>query len=162
MKKFLLSVAFALLAWTVSAQNWMVGGRIGSGLQADAAYVLGNDNYIEGRFGMYWANAGGHLTADFTALYNWSICKMNWTPAAGTWFFDAGAGINVGGKSHYAYVGVAGCAKLGLEIKGAPIRLSFDWTPAFGPGIAYGGGESVSEFNDHGLCNFGITCVYCF
>ena len=87
---------------------------------------------------------------------------MDWTPSAGRWFFDAGAGINVGGKWHYAYVGVAGSAKLGIAFKGAPVRLSFDWSPAFGPGIAYWDGGSHSEFNERALCNFGITCVYFF
>ena len=110
----------------------------------------------------YWANAGGTVTADFSVLYNWNVCNMDWTPSAGRWFFDAGAGINVGGKGHYAYVGVAGSAKLGIAFKGAPVRLSFDWSPAFGPGIAYWDGGSHSEFNERALCNFGITCVYCF
>ena len=151
-----------LLAWSASAQNWTVGGRIGSGFQAVGQYVFSNDNYVEARFGAYWANAGGTVTADFTALYNWNICNMDWTPSAGRWFFDAGAGINVGGKGHYAYVGVAGSAKLGIAFKGAPVRLSFDWSPAFGPGISYWDGGSYSEFNTRGLCNFGITCVYCF
>ena len=107
-----------LLAWSASAQNWTVGGRIGSGFQAVGQYVFSNDNYVEARFGAYWANAGGTVTADFSVLYNWNVCNMDWTPSAGRWFFDAGAGINVGGKGHYAYVGVAGSAKLGIAFKG--------------------------------------------
>ncbi len=162
MKKLLLTLAMGLLAWSASAQNWTVGGRIGSGFQAVGQYVFSNDNYVEARFGAYWANAGGTPTADFSVLYNWNVCNMDWTPSAGRWFFDAGAGINVGGKGHYAYVGVAGSAKLGIAFKGAPVRLSFDWSPAFGPGIAYWDGGSHSEFNERALCNFGITCVYCF
>ena len=47
-----------LLAWSASAQNWTVGGRIGSGFQAVGQYVFSNDNYVEARFGAYWANAG--------------------------------------------------------------------------------------------------------
>ena len=162
MKKLLLTLAMGLLAWSASAQNLTVGGRIGSGFQAVGQYVFSNDNYVEARFGAYWANAGGTVTADFSVLYNWNVCNMDWTPSAGRWFFDAGAGINVGGKGHYAYVGVAGSAKLGIAFKGAPVRLSFDWSPAFGPGIAYWDGGSHSEFNERALCNFGITCVYCF
>ena len=99
-------------------QNWTVGGRIGSGFQAVGQYVFSNDNYVEARFGAYWANAGGTVTADFSVLYNWNVCNMDWTPSAGRWFFDAGAGINVGGKGHYAYVGVAGSAKLVLPSRG--------------------------------------------
>ena len=98
MKKLLLTLAMGLLAWSASAQNWTVGGRIGSGFQAVGQYVFSNDNYVEARFGAYWANAGGTVTADFSVLYNWNVCNMDWTPSAGRWFFDAGAGINVGGK----------------------------------------------------------------
>ena len=162
MKKLLFVLALALCAGTASAQSWAVGGRVGSGFQADAQYIFANDNYVEARFGTYWANAGGTLTVDFTALYNWNIVNMDWTPSAGTWFFDAGAGLNMGGKSHYTYLGVAGCAKLGIEFDGAPVRLSFDWSPSFGPGIASWKGHSSSSFNERGLANFGITCVYRF
>ena len=59
MKKLLLTLAMGLLAWSASAQNWTVGGRIGSGFQAVGQYVFSNDNYVEARFGAYWANAGG-------------------------------------------------------------------------------------------------------
>lgn len=158
MKKFLLTLAVGLCAWSASAQNWAVGGRIGSGLQADVQYVFSNDNYLEGRIGTYWANAGGKLSFDFTALYNWNICNMDWTPSAGTWFFDAGAGLNIGALSHYTYLGVAGSAKLGIAFNGAPVRLSFDWSPSFGPGW----NDWDTSFNTRGLCNFGITCVYRF
>ncbi|MDE5706830.1 MAG: hypothetical protein K2H69_01445, partial [Alistipes sp.] len=73
MKKLLLTLALGLLAWSASAQNWAVGARIGSGFQADGQYIFSNKNYVEARFGMYWANAGGTLTADCTALNNWNI-----------------------------------------------------------------------------------------
>ena len=163
MKKLLLTLAFGLLAWSASAQNWAVGGRIGSGFQAVGQYVFSTNNYVEARFGMYFANAGSTLTADFSALYNWNVCNMYWwTPSVGRWFFDAGCGINVGGKSHYAYVGVAGMAKLGIAFYRVPVKLSFDWSPSLGPGIAYWNGGSHADFNERGLCNFGITCVYCF
>ena len=69
MKKLLLTLAMGLLAWSASAQNWTVGGRIGSGFQAVGQYVFSNDNYVEARFGAYWANAGGTVTADFSVLF---------------------------------------------------------------------------------------------
>ena len=173
MKKLIFSLDVCLCALTASAQDrWAVGGRFGSGLQAQGEYHFLNDNYLEARFGMYYANPGATVMADFTALYNWNICTMDWTPSAGEWFFDAGCGINVGGREHYAYIGAAGCAKLGIRFKNAPVRLSLDWTPAFGAEIAYwdsqtiGGykikGGSTSNFNKYGLCNFGLSCVYCF
>ncbi len=162
MKKLLFTLVAALCVMSASAQNWSVGGRIGSDFEVVGQYTLNNDNYVEARFGAYWANWGGTVTANFTALYNWNVLNMNWTPNAGTWFFDAGVGINVGGRANYAYVGAAGMARLGLKFKDAPVRLSFDWTPAFGPEIAYWKGGSAAAFFGYGLCNFGVTCTYCF
>ena len=163
MKKLILSLAVCICALTASAQEkWAIGGRIGSGFQAQVDYNYSGDKYIEGRFGMSWCNSGAVLVADFTALHNWNVCTMDWTPSAGEWFFDAGVGISVGGKEHYAYVGPAGCARLGIKFKGAPVKLSFDWTPVIGPHIGYGNGYSHAEFNSYGLANMGISCVYCF
>lgn len=162
MKKWMLTLVVCLMAWSVSAQQWGVGGRIGAGFQAQGEYTLSNDNYIEARFGMSWCNAGAPLMADFTALYQWNITKMNWTPSAGVWFFDAGAGVGVGGRGNYAYVGAVGCAKLGIKLNRVPLKISVDWSPLLGAEIAYGGGESVSNFHEYGLANFGISCVYCF
>lgn len=162
MKKLLLLAVTVILATSAFAQDWSVGGRVGSGFQAVGQYSFNNDNYVEARFGASWANGGGAVTADFTALYNWHIVEMDWTPSAGTWFFDAGVGVNVGGKGHYAYVGVAGMARLGIEFSGAPVSLSLDYTPVIGPEIGYGGGHSVADFREMGFANLGITCTYNF
>lgn len=162
MKKFLLTIAVCFCALTVSAQGWSVGARVGSGFQAQGEYAFNNNNYVEGRFGMSWLNGGAALVADFTALYQWNVLNMDWTPSAGEWFFDAGVGVSVGGREHYAYVGAAGCAKLGIKFNSAPIKLSFDWTPVVGPEIGYYGKSSVARFYAYGLANFGVSAVYCF
>lgn len=162
MKRFILTLAACVIALGASAQQWGVGGRIGAGFQAQGEYTFSNDNYIEARFGMSWCQAGAPLMADFTAIYQWDVFTMNWTPRAGQWFFDAGVGLGVGGKGHYAYVGPVGCAKLGLKLNKVPLKISVDWTPMFGASIAYGGGYSVSEFHKYGLANIGLSCVYCF
>lgn len=148
MKKFILSLAVVLCAAGVSAQtklgavtdskNWAVGARLGSGFQAVAEYKFQSENYLEARFGMSWCNKGANLMADATLLYNWHLCDMDWTPDTGKWFFDAGCGVAVGGRAHYAYFGFAGCAKFGIEFDDVPLTLSIDWTPYIGPGIAYG------------------------
>ena len=162
MKKIILIAAMVLgFAVAANAQGFRVGGRIGSGFQAQAEYCYNGANYFEGRLGMGWYNAGV-LTADFTALHNWSIMTMDWTPSVGQWFFDAGAGLSVGGRSNIVTLGVAGCAKLGIEFNDAPIRLAVDWTPAFGPAITYIGADSYAKFNEYGLANFGISAVFCF
>lgn len=162
MKKFLLTIAVCFCALTVSAQGWSVGARVGSGFQAQGEYAFNNNNYVEGRFGMSWLNGGAALVADFTALYQWNVFTMDWTPSAGEWFFDAGVGVSVGGREHYAYVGAAGCAKLGIKFNNAPVKLSFDWTPVVGPEIGYYGKYSAAQFYAYGLANFGVSAVYCF
>lgn len=162
MKRVIFALAGLFCAVTVSAQNWGVGARIGAGFQAQAEYTFENDNYIDGRFGMSWCYGGDALTAEFSALYQWNIAKMDWTPRTGEWFFDAGAGVGVGGRGHFAYVGVAGGAKLGIKFNGAPVKLAIDWSPIIGPAILYGGGYSATEYHKRGLINFGLSCVYCF
>ena len=172
MKKLFITMAVVLCAASVSAQDWVnqatdaskwaLGARVGSGFQAQAEYRLSSGNYVEGRFGMSWCNGGASLMADFTALYNWNICNMDWTPGTGEWFFDAGCGLVIGGREHYCYLGAAGQAKLGIKFNNVPLRLSVDWTPYIGPGIGYWKNGSSSRFNEYGFANFGISCVYCF
>ncbi len=167
MKKILLALAVCLGAWSASAQDrWSVGGRVGAGLQVVGQYhglgtVAAHPFYLEGRFGMSWCNAGGSVVADLTALAAWNCFEFG-ACNSGNFFADFGAGISVGGKAHYAYVGVAGLARCGFKFSGAPVSLSADWTPLFGPHIAYGGGHSYSEFHKYGLANFGLTCTYNF
>ncbi|MBQ8493715.1 MAG: hypothetical protein IJ464_05490 [Alistipes sp.] len=160
MKKFLLAIVALMCATGAFAQDWSVGGRLGSGFQAVGQYGYSADKYVEARFGAGWLDGG--VTADFTALHNWNICTMDWTPSAGKWFFDAGVGLNVGGAANYVYLGVAGMARLGIEFNGAPVSLSVDYTPVIGPGIGYGHGHSSAGFRGMGFANFGITCTYNF
>lgn len=176
MKKILLIAAMVLgFAVAADAQGWRVGARVGSGVQGQAEYSYNGSNYIEGRFGLAYYY-GGMLTADFTALHNWNVCTMDWTPSVGQWFFDAGVGLTVGGCPMQVYagdltattggfvnIGVAGCAKLGIQFNDAPIRLSLDFTPSFGPEIAYVKGFGASAgFSGYSVANLGISAVYCF
>lgn len=162
MKKIALIAAMLLgLAVAASAQNIRVGARVGSGLQAQAEYAYNDSNYFEGRFGMGWYH-GGVITADLTVLHNWNILKLDWTPEVGQWFFDAGAGLTIGGRGHFVNLGVAGCAKLGIEFNDVPCRLSLDFTPAFGPAIGYVNGSSGAVFNEYGVANLGLSAVFSF
>ena len=53
MKKILLIAAMVLgFAVAANAQSFRIGGRVGSGFQAQAEYLYNDSNYIEGRFGM--------------------------------------------------------------------------------------------------------------
>mgnify|MGYP003300031533 CR=1 FL=1 len=161
MKKLLLVLVAVVMATGAFAQDWRVGARIGSGFQAVGQYAYNGSDYFEARFGASWIDHGT-VTADFTIMHNWNVATMNWTPSAGEWFFDAGVGLNVGGREHYAYVGVTGMARLGIKFNGAPVSLSLDYSPVIGPGIGYGGGHSHAAFRDMGFANVGITCTYNF
>lgn len=164
MKKFLLAIFAMLCVAGVSAQDWSAGARLGSGFQAVGTYSYDGNNYFEARFGTSWLDVSllNGLTADFTVLHNWQICTMDWTPRAGKWFFDAGVGVNVGGVANYAYVGIAGLARLGFKFNNVPISLSVDYTPVVGPGILYADGESYAFYRDLGFANFGVSCVFHF
>ena len=183
MKKIILIAAMVLgFAVAANAQGFRVGARLGSAFQAQAEYSYNGANYLEGRFGLAWYIAG-EPTADFTILHNWNVCTMDWTPSVGQWFFDAGVGLTVGGRSYkaesgfwngtdyetitvrggYINLGVAACAKLGIQFNSAPVILALDFTPAFGPEIAYiSGFGSGANFAKYGLANLGISAVYCF
>lgn len=177
MKRVLLVLVAVLFTTTAFAQQFSVGGRVGSGFQAVGQYKYNGKNYIEARFGASWNNpvitswvatednfhvSQGRVMADFTLLHNWHLLDMDWTPRGGKWFVDAGAGVNVGGKANYAYVGVAGMARLGFTFNNTPITLALDWTPTFGPGILYVRGANEAFFNELGLANLGISCTYNF
>jgi hypothetical protein len=161
MKKILLSLAVCFCAaMSAQAQDFRLGGRLGAGLQAQAEYGLSDGNYVEGRFGMGFLDGG--VAADFSALHMWNIMTMDWTPSAGQWFFDAGAGVNVGGVVNYAYVGVCGSAKLGIQFNDVPLRVAIDWSPTLGPAIEYYKGYTDADFRGVGLANVCVSAVYCF
>lgn len=175
MKKIFLVLAAMVCVATVSAQNnvinaitsqkWSVGLRAGSTVQAVAECFYGDNTYVEGRFGMtaLFGSSNAPVAADFTVLHNWNCFNMDWTPSTGKWFFDAGVGLSVGGGSHTAYVGVAGNAKFGIKFNSAPVRLSVDWTPVFGPGFVYGKGYNThTGFPSLNIANFGVSAAYCF
>lgn len=168
MKKIIITLAIALgFALSANAQEWAVGGRIGSGLQVQGEYAYNDSNYIEARFGMAWNYSGSgntNITADFSLLHNWNVCTMDWTPSAGTWFFDAGVGVTSGGSANFAFVGVTGCAKLGIRFFDVPLKLSLDFSPSFGPEIGYIPeiDYTIAGFSGHSVANLGISAVYCF
>lgn len=200
MKKLTLLLLAVVFATSAFAQEFSVGLRLGSGVQAVGQYKYNDKCYIEARFGASWLNRyvssydidyGGDsigyngtegfdfmdmttraasvrthydafVTADFTVLHNWRVFTMDWTPSYGDWFFDAGVGVNVGGKEHFAYVGLAGMARLGFNFPDVPITLSADWTPVVGPNFVYGKGWREASYNTLGLANLAVTCTYNF
>jgi hypothetical protein len=172
MKKLcVLFVAMALSVTAASAQGWGAGVRSGTGFQAVGQRYFANDDYLEMRLGMSWVYDG--MSTDISAMYVWNVSKMDWTDE-GRWFFDLGSGLNLGMASRYLYMGLQGMARLGYAFEHVPLRLSFDWSPSFGPGMRWwpGGynpvtqrgyaGGSENEFNTRGVANFGVSCTYKF
>ena len=152
MKKFILSLAVCLCAaFSAQAQSWNLGGRISGGIQAQAEYNYSDAAYVEGRLGLNALIEG--MAVDLTALHMWNVATMDWTPSAGQWFVDLGAGAGIGGNKTL-FVGAAGSAKFGIKFNDAPVRLAIDWTPIIG---VIGG-----SFYGLGCANVGISCVYCF
>lgn len=174
MKKVALLLLATIFATSAFAQEWSAGLRVGSGIQAVGQYRYNGKDYFEARFGGSWNNMlhtiyyndgtvdASRVMADFTIMHNWHLLDMDWTPNGGSWFVDAGVGVNVGGRQHYAYVGALGSARLGFTFFDVPLTLTLDWSPTFGPAILYAGGQSTARFNDLGLANIGISCVYNF
>ena len=179
MKKFILSLAVAMCAVvSASAQDWTVGGRIGGGLQAVAEYSPEAGRYWEGRLGLSILNGA---LADFTALHNWNVATMDWTPSAGQWYLDAGVGASIAGNGKFAAAGVVGDVKFGIKFNKVPIRLAIDVSPAFGYSHTYATTSETSSTNDagetvtvstkvpasggfwrSGLLAGGISATYCF
>jgi hypothetical protein len=156
MKKFLLALAFVFCAATVSAQGWGVGARVGAIVALQGEYTFSSENYLDGRLGI---NFPGGLDIDLTVLYQWNIGQWDWTPKAGTWFFDAGVGAQAALLLHDnggIYAGVAGDAKFGIKFNKVPIKLAIDYTPGLGLLCVDGGGLTGRWYN------FGLSCVYCF
>jgi hypothetical protein len=142
---------------------------------------LNQKNYVEARFGL---NLVPGAAADLTGLYNWRLFNWDWTPQAGTWFFDAGVGASVGGARQYAYFGATGMARFGFKFRNVPISLSIDYSPTLGLDFVYGvgggnyDGDSVGYapvetrsaankrtyvgFHEAGLWNTGLTFTYTF
>ena len=99
------------------------------------------------------------LNIDLTILYQWNIGQWDWTPNAGTWFFDAGVGPQAAlflKEDGGVYAGIAGDAKFGIKFNKVPIKLALDYTPGVGCLFANEGGFHGSWYN------FGLSCVYCF
>lgn len=169
MKKLIVAIAFSLISLGLSAQDWAVGARLGATAQVVGQYDMG-ESYIEARFGAGFANNfmrdgfDGRFpygaSADFSVLYNFKLASWNWTPSAGEWFLDAGAGLNIGGGENYAYLGPQGMARFGIRFNSVPLALSFDWSPAISIAMVYGGGHTEAGYNGLALANFALTCVF--
>ena len=170
-------------AKTIASQRWSAGVRLGTSADINAECFYSGNKYFEGVFGVNYADKH-HLGVDFTILHNWNCYSWDWTPKAGLWFLDCGAGINIGGHANRFWWGVAGQAKFGIKFAKAPIRLAVNITPVFGPCIDYGkivvetpvfdeNGQQTNSIKDTykyrysnfryiGLASATISATYCF
>ena len=185
MKKLLLALTFVFCAASVSAQGWGIGARVNAGVQLQGEYTFSSENYFDARLGIAFPQG---LNIDLTILYQWNIGQWDWTPNAGTWFFDAGVGPQAAlflKEDGGVYAGIAGDAKFGIKFNKVPIRLSIDYTPVLGIAGSYANAAGKKElkeanaeleamgepgrykvkdahFYGAGLGNFGISATYCF
>lgn len=170
MRKIALLLFATIFATSAFAQQWSAGIRVGSGIQAVGQYHYNDKNYFEVRLGGSWNNEEiivdefnkSRMNAEISIMHNWRLLDMDWTPDYGTWFVDAGVGINGGGRKYYGYGGVMGSARLGFTFFDVPLTVSVDWSPSFGIYNRHIAGHSKTDFNSLGIANLGITCVYNF
>jgi len=160
MKRLVLLLAvIAASTLGARAQDWAIGGRMGSGLQVVGQRHMYNGNYLEARLGMAWNH--GFATSELSALHVWRVREMEWTES-GMWSFDAGLGAMFGGANNYFTCGVQGMVRLGYELEDAPVAFGIDWSPSFGPRVYPSGSVNRSGFSGNGLANLGLSCVYRF
>lgn len=107
-------------------------------------------------------------SSELSALHVWRAREMAWTDL-GMWYFDAGLGVMFGGAHRYFTCGVQGMARLTYEFEDAPVAISADWSPVFGPRVTSSpvadSGDvwhTSSRFNARGFANLGVSCVYRF
>ena len=95
MKKYLLTIAFTLVALFASAQRTphAFGFHIGgSTVDLEYQYHFNNKNFLDVTAGLFDFDSG------FLAqgVYDWNIGQWsNWTPRFGTWKFWGGVGAGI-------------------------------------------------------------------
>ena len=148
MKKVLLTIAFAAVAFAASAQPRALGARIGvTGIEADYQHDMFKNQFLQGNLGLdYGVLAGSQPGIKATAIYNFIWARPAWTDQ-GTWALYAGPGASMGyvyddahykvGKEVIAYksagfmLGV--CAQVGVEYTfWFPLQVSIDLRPTVG------------------------------
>lgn len=157
MKKIILTAAVLVIASVCAlAQPRAIGLRAGYGWDVSYQHNLGN-NFLECDLGLT-----GGIGFSAAAVYDFKIAEPNWTKR-GTWCFYAGPGVNFVGKTatqnSYAYTAILIGGQVGLEygFEGAPINLSFDWRPMFGPGFYNG-----STYFNHSATSVALSVRYRF
>ena len=148
MRKTILTIVFAAVAFAASAQPRALGVRIGvTGIEADYQHDMSKNQFLQGNLGLdYGVLAGSQPGVKATAIYNFIWARPAWTNQ-GTWAMYAGPGASMGyvyDSAHYkvgqeivAYkspgfmLGV--CAQVGVEYTfWFPMQVSVDLRPTVG------------------------------
>ena len=148
MRKALLSIIFASVAYAAFAQPRSLGVRLGfTGLEADYQHSMSKNQFLQGNLGLdcgLLADSKPGIKA--TAIYNFIWARPAWTHL-GTWAMYAGPGASIGYVYDSAYykeglevrpyvapgfmLGV--CAQVGLEYTfWFPMQASIDLRPTLG------------------------------
>ena len=97
MKRILLSIVFALVAFAATAQPRAIGARVGvTGLEADYQHDMFKNQFLQGNLGLdYGVLAKSQPGIKATAIYNFIWARPAWTDQ-GTWALYAGPGVTLG------------------------------------------------------------------
>ena len=148
MKRIFLTIVFAAVAFTATAQPRALGARIGAtGFEADYQHDMFKNQFLQGNLGLdYGVLADSKPGIKATAIYNFIWARPAWTHL-GTWAMYAGPGASMGyvyDNAHFKdglevrpYVApgfmLGVCAQVGVEYTfWFPLQLSIDLRPTVG------------------------------
>lgn len=161
MKKTILGIILALMAFTAKAQHTphAIGAHFGgSTIDVEYQYHFSKKNFLDVTAGIFDLGNGLALQG----IYNWNIWRSHgWTPKFADWKFWGGFGGGLGFYDHDEYSGMflgpAGTLGFGFTLKVCPLTVGIDYRPM----IAIQLGED-SGINDRGFRNLGLTVTYRF
>ena len=160
MKKYILTIFFALTALVASAQrtNHALGFHMGgSTIDLEYQYHFNGKNFLDVTAGVFDLDAG------FLAqgVYNWNIQKWgNWTPNFATWKLWGGVGGGIGfidDSDSGLLLGPVGTLGFGFTLKNAPLTIGIDYRPM----VAFAIGDDSGIVNS-GFRNIGLTMTFRF
>jgi len=137
MKRLIIMTALVLVSLSAFAQPRAIGIRAGYGWDVSYQHTLGN-NFLEADLGI-----SGALGFNLSAIYDFKLLQPKWTNK-GIWCIYAGPGATFQAKaarenrSSYTSILIGGQVGLEYAFEGAPINLSLDWRPMFGPMFSNG------------------------
>jgi len=158
MKKLMICLVAACLAFSAAAQPKALGIRIGGCADIYYQHYAAGNDFIECDLGFQYLGEGTLLAK---AIYDFSFYQPDWT-TKGSWNLYAGPGVSLGSsftKTSAFKFGVV--AQVGIEYTfWFPLQLSVDVRPSFGIKC----GDNGIKYDVYGLYGFvpAISVRYSF